>query len=197
MSLAFILLFTSLFAPLTVHAREDVDEEIVAHTTATAFEDLGIAVRTDKPEGAVLAVALPDVYILPDSKLYWLVQLWESIRIIFAEDPQERADLLLEFSKKRLSETYDLLKKENVSVAVTTVERYKQQLQEALGAVQELPSGAMQQEGYDAFEEQVWYQKALTNIIQVEGFSSIFADISGTLGAVTDKHESLQLTDLE
>jgi len=186
-----------LSAPIMAYAQGPGSTPAFDTTSSTALEELGVAIRTDQPEGAVLAVALPDVYILPDSKLYWIVRLWESIRLIFAEDPAERADLLLELSKKRLSETYDLLKKDKISIAATNVERYKQQLQQALGIVQDLPDSALQQERYDAFGEQVWYQKALTNVIQIEGLSNIFADVTGALGTVTQQFGSLQLTDFE
>lgn len=192
---AIVAVFLS--APITVYAQGSGSTPAFDTTPSTALEELGVAIRTDQPEGAVLAVALPDVYILPDSKLYWIVRLWESIQLIFAEDPAERADLLLELSKKRLSETYDLLKKDKISLAATNVERYKQQLQQALGIVQDLPDSTMQQERYDAFGEQVWYQKALTNVIQVEGLSNIFADVTGALGTVTQQFGSLQLTDFE
>jgi len=193
----FALMLTIVSSPVLVRAEEEEQMTAVDPTASTAFEDLGVAIRTDQPEGAVLAVALPNVYILPDSKLYWIVQLWESIQMIFAEDPQERADLLLELSKKRLSETYNLLKKDNVADATGNIERYTQQLRQALGIVQELPDSRMQQERYDAFEEQVWYQKALSSVIQVEGLSNIFADVTSSLGEVTQGSGSLQLTDLE
>lgn len=192
-----MMMSAAVVTPLVLQAQEPGSTPSFDTSSVTALEDLGVAIKTDQPEGAVLAVALPDVYILPDSKLYWIVRLWESFQLIIAEDPEERADLLLELSKKRLSETYTLLKKDKVSVATTNIERYKQQLQQALGIVQDLPDSAMQQERYDAFGEQVWYQKALTNVIQIEGLSNVFADMTGAFGTVTQQLGSLQLTDIE
>lgn len=161
--------------------------------TTQTLEELGVAIKTEQPVGAVLAVALPDVYILPGSRLYWIVQIWESIRLLITEDPAERAEVLLGYSKKRLAETYALVQDNSLDTALQTIERYKVQLNEALTQMQDIPDSAKQQENYNGVQEHVWYQKALHSIITAKGITDAFAGMANAVTDSADTRGSLEL----
>ena len=129
------------------NSREDVNETL---------SDLGITIRLDKPEGAILAFSLPDVYILPDSKLYLVVKFWESLQLLWADTAEEKSDLLFHFSEKRLAETVQLLEEEKSEDAVVNLSRYRGQLSQALSHVAEIEKGAGRKQGYNRIGEKIW-----------------------------------------
>ncbi len=157
------------------------------------LEHVGVVIRMDRPEGAILAVALPDAYILPDSPLYWIVKFWESLTLFIADSPEEKSELLFSFAEKRLAETMKLLEKENILQAAANLERYKGQLNQATTAIQDVSDHQVQEQRYSRLEEQVWYQKALLRIIDTESIANILTDVTGAFAPQSGGQAGIEL----
>lgn len=176
-----LLLIATLCVSTPVSAHEEPLVEVnLEHEGGInqQLEQVGVVIRMDRPEGAILAVALPDAYILPGSPLYWLVRFWESLTLFIADSPEEKSELLFSFAEKRLAETMKLLEKEHVFQAAANLERYKGQLNEATTAIQDVSDQQVREQQYSRLEEQVWYQKALLRIIDTESVANILSDVS-------------------
>lgn len=61
------------------------------------------------PEGAILLLNLPSVYVLPTSPFYPLILIWEQLRLFLATTPEERTALFLSLTERKMAETVGLL----------------------------------------------------------------------------------------
>lgn len=191
-----LLLVTTVWLGTPTQAHEeplmevDLDQE---SNINQQLEHVGVVIRMDRPEGAILAVALPDAYILPDSPLYWIVKFWESLTLFIADSPEEKSELLFSFAEKRLAETMKLLEKENILQAAANLERYKGQLNQATTAIQDVSDHQVQEQRYSRLEEQVWYQKALLRIIDTESIANILTDVTGAFAPQSGGQAGIEL----
>lgn len=157
---------------------------VQAQQTSSVIEELseaGLALQVDQPEGAILAVSLPDVYILPDSFLYWIVEFWEEVQYVLTEDSDERVELMFTFAEKRLAETIKLIEKDRADFAALTIERYQNELDAAMDIVDSLPQKD-RAAGLSRISEQAWYQKAFMRIMQADGISDLFFSSGARVG---------------
>lgn len=72
-----------------------------------------IAFTQTPPEGAVLLLNLPNVYILPTSPLYPVILFWEQLRLLLATTPEERTQLFLLLAETKMAETVRILEDKN------------------------------------------------------------------------------------
>ena len=94
-----ILLIISLVGAVPARAEEALPGTL---------ENAGIVVATESPQASAEALLqLPDVYAMPGTFTYWLKQIIDQIQLIFTSDPEDRTNLLLAFSRDRLSEGYE------------------------------------------------------------------------------------------
>lgn len=161
------------------------------------LEKYGVTVQIDAPEEAILAVALPDVYILPNSPFYLLVKFWESLTLLWADTPEEKAYLLFEYAEKRLAETLKLIKKEDDSAALTNIDRYKGQLSQAINTLQEVSDLDKREQQFNRLEEQVWYQRALARVLHAEGLSDLFTETSEDFSTVIEQRGGIELKNIQ
>ncbi|MCA9390347.1 hypothetical protein KC571_02980 [candidate division WWE3 bacterium] len=208
-SLFFLFLF--IFKPTVVLAQqEDTNEDDFVEvnfenqseiqnglTVSEKLEALGLTIQVDKPEGAILAFSLPDVYILPDSRLYWVVQLWESVSLLWADTPEEKSDLLFYFSEKRLSEIIALFEKNDSEAALTTIDRYKGQLSQAINSINEIQNTDDRDKRYSNLEKQVWYQQALNKLAEAQGLSDLLGGVTDSLKNNETGQRGIELTQID
>jgi len=80
---------------------------------------------------------LPEPGMLPDSPFYFLKNWSESIGTFFTFDDEAKVERYLDLSERRLSETRALAEKGNDEMAVENLERYNQEIENALSRAEE------------------------------------------------------------
>lgn len=188
-----VLIVCSLLVPKSIIAQSG-PVQISTENLSQTLQELGLTLELEKPEGAILAFSLPDVYVLPDSPLYLLVQVWESLNLLWADTPSERSRLLFLFSERRLAETLSLLQENETEYATQNIERYKSQLSQAISNIPEIEDGSARQEGYNQLERQMWFQKAFNSVVKAEGITDVLQNVSVILENRADDQGGIELS---
>lgn len=142
----------------------------VAQEDASPLQDLleqNIEIAYDPPQASSEAlVALPSIYIRPGSALYWLKHTSEEVRLFFTSDPEQKSQLMLEFSQRRLAEGYDALQEHDWQSAQKALEGYQLRQSDVATLLRE-----MQRDGQDIeallelLRDQLGMQQALQQYV--------------------------------
>jgi hypothetical protein len=158
MKWVFVFLSILLIAPLTPAYASDVQE---------LGRNAGIEVSVKPSQASAEAlVALPSLYLLPDSPLYWLRQVFEELQLLLAANERDRVNLLLQFSQRRLAEGYQAVKEGKVESAVKSLQQYRQDHQELATKVEQFdPQADELKPIFTTLKEQLELQDLLKSFV--------------------------------
>ncbi|MDO8558413.1 MAG: DUF5667 domain-containing protein [bacterium] len=114
--------------------------------------------------GLVFAKAegLPDSGITPDSHFYFLKTWKENIQTFFTFGAENKAKQYLHLADVRMAEYQKLIEKEKTDIAEKTLEKYKNQLQQALDKISEIKKS-----GKNETDLSTRFEQAITKHLQV------------------------------
>ena len=149
------------------------------HSTAIAVESTPSAQVSE----------LPVVHILPDNPLYFLKTIKEKVQLLVTRNASSQADLLLEFSQKRLAEALKIAEKGKLHISEKLFEAFGQDIkmaQEKIAAAK--ASGERTYDLLVKLQETVVYQKEVMEELQeeAEGWESFLVEIDKGLGEATE-----------
>lgn len=94
-----------------------------------------VTVTETPPEGAVLLLNLPNVYLLPTSPFYPLALFWEQIRLLLTTTPEKRTELFLLLAETKMVEVVRLQENRNLGEqegqVLGLIQNYQKYLTEA------------------------------------------------------------------
>ena len=156
-----ILLIISLVGAVPARAEEALPGTL---------ENAGIVVATESPQASAEALLqLPDVYAMPGTFTYWLKQIIDQIQLIFTSDPEDRTNLLLAFSRDRLSEGYEAIKSGKAEQALAALQRYQDDQFDLATSMDSLQNKDVDIAPYlDRLQEQLELQQALQDFVEQE-----------------------------
>ncbi len=135
------------------------------------------------PSAGVLE--LPNVRILPDNPLYFLKTIKEKVQLLVTRNTSAQANLLLDFSQKRLAEALKVAEKGKVHISEKLFEAFGQDIktaQEKIAAAK--ASGERTYELLVKLQETVVYQKEVIEELQIEFDQGLGATESGKMSPV-------------
>jgi hypothetical protein len=170
-----LLMVAGMLTAMPVHAEE---------SALKSLEEAGIVVAMDPPEASAEALLkLPDVYALPGTFSYWVMHLIEEVQLLFTADPEDRASLLLSFSRNRLAEGYEAVKSGKADAALHSLQDYQQGQVDLATSLNNLQNEDVSLKPYlDRLNEQLGLQQALQEYVESEVLDQVKQDeISGLL----------------
>lgn len=148
---------------------------------AIPFQDrlstLGLEIATEPPEGGILALHLPNVYILPNSPFYFFKKIWEGTQIFLASEDEQRGEVLLSLAEKRLSETFQLLKQGDLEGVVATLRLYEGQFSQARGILSVIADEQMQSKLRQLLTEHSQIQALFYSFVKKLGLPEILSQM--------------------
>lgn len=148
------------------------DELPADHDTGqiATIEELGISLSLDPPEASAAALLkLPTIYALPGSIAYWFKSVWEDLRFALATTPEKRAELLLEFSQKRLAESYQAIQNDKHQAAIEALTEYQDDQADLTSYIDVLLNEEIDVEPYlKKLQEQLSLQKTLQEFAEMK-----------------------------
>jgi hypothetical protein len=112
---------------------------------------------------------LPTVHILPDNPLYFLKTLKEKLQLLVTRDAAKQANLLLDFSQKRLAEAAKITEKGKVHIGEKLLAAFGEDIAAAQVKIKEAKQKG--EETYNLLvklQETVAYQKSVIEKLQGE-----------------------------
>lgn len=165
LALALILTISPILAaPSQVVAQAQESGEVAS------LEELGISISLDPPQASAAALLeLPTIYALPGSIAYWFKSVWEEVRFMFANTPEKRAQLLLEFSQKRLAEGYQAIQSGKNQAAIDAFTEYQADQDDLASYIDVLLNEEVDVEPYlKKIQEQLSLQKTLQEFAEMK-----------------------------
>ena len=131
----------------------------------------------------------PAVHILPDNPFYFLKTIKEKVQMAFTRNASSQADLLLDFSQKRLAEALKVAEKGKIHISEKLFEAFGRDIetaQEKIAAAK--ASGERTYELLVKLQETVVYQKEVIAELQeeAEGLEQFLVEVDQGLGQATE-----------
>jgi hypothetical protein len=132
---------------------------------------------------------LPVVHILPDNPLYFLKTVKEKIQLLIARSASSQADLILDFSQKRLAEALKVAEKGKIHISEKLLTAFGQDIKTAQEKIKEAKErGEKTYNLLVELQKTVAYQKSVIEELgdQAEQLGSFLVEIDEGLGEATE-----------
>lgn len=131
---------------------------------------------------------LPAVHILPDNPLYFLKTIKEKVQLLITRSASGQANLLLDFSQKRLAEAQKVAEKGKVHISEKLLAVFGKDIEAAQKQIKEAKRKG--EETYHLLvklQETIAYQKSLIEKLQgqAEQLNSFLVQVDQDLGTAT------------
>jgi len=165
---------------------------VLLHSSVLLAQKPLFAVETTTsatPSAAVSTEELPAVRLLPDNPFYFLKTLKEKIQLAFARGASAQADLLLDFSQKRLAEALRVAEKGKVHISEKLFEAFGKDIEMAQEKIATAKAKGERTYGLLVkLQETVVYQKEIVGELQeeVEGLEPFLVEVPQELEQATE-----------
>lgn len=113
-------------------------------------------------EATPSASKLPTVHILPDNPLYFLKTIKEKVQLLVARNASSQADLLLDFSQKRLAEAQKVAEKGKIHISEKLLEAFGKDIETAQEKINQAKErGEQTRDLLLKLQETIAYQKSV------------------------------------